>query len=779
MKRRLIVVGWLVLLLGAVLTSVLVFDLDEDLGAFLPPGSTPLDTILLEQIRHAAAGRLILTAFEGGTASGRAAASREARVRLEDVAGLARVQNGEAPLDLGAFAPLEPYRYLLTAPGPFDTAGLRQALEDRLDELRSPLGPLIGGNVAEDPTARMRALASTWRAGEGPPREAGIWVSVDGSKSLLLIEIASAGTQLEDQTRVVDAVQTLLDSVAAEHAVAAVLSGAPVIQVTTRDAMRAEVTRLSVTASALVILLVLVVFRSPAVLALVTVPLASGLAAGLAATLAVFGAIHGIALAFSVTLLGVAVDYPLHLYGHAQAGRSLEQTAARVWPPMLVGLLTTVAAFGGLATSGIEGLVQIALVTSVGLVVAALCTRHVLPALAPQPRGLPEPVTNRLGQIRLPGLRAPVAAIVAIAALILVANGGRAFENDLGALNPAPTAVRARDAELRRALGAPDLRHAIVVRGRDGEAVLVTVEHIAKRLDTLVDAGALGGYQAISRLLPSRARQEARLAGLPPPEALERTLDQATAGLPFRPGAFAPFVRDVEATRSGGPLDIARGQELLDATPAGVHARRLLLHAGQDWTAMIPLTDVRDPAALEAMVMVPGLDAEVVFADLRQTAGDLLVGVRDAALVRLALGGLAVVVLVTILSRRPWPGLQVALALTGALVVTAAILVMLGQRLSLFHVFGGLLVFGLGADYALFTMLRSHRQGEGARTRATLVICATSTCIVFGVLATSETAILRALGLTVTLGTVLAWLACAAMVDPVHDVTGRHGTWSR
>ena len=69
-----------------------------------------------------------------------------------------------------------------------------------------------------------------------------------------------------------------------------------------------------------------------------------------------------------------------------------------------------------------------------------------------------------------------------------------------------------------------------------------------------------------SEFLPSAARQRARQAALPDAPALRRALTQAANGLPFRPGLFEPFLRDVEQARTGAPLDLDRVQRHRPAT---------------------------------------------------------------------------------------------------------------------------------------------------------------------------------------------------------------------
>jgi predicted exporter len=103
------------------------------------------------------------------------------------------------------------------------------------------------------------------------------------------------------------------------------------------------------------------------------------------------------------------------------------------------------------------------------------------------------------------------------------------------------------------------------------------------------------------------------------------------------------------------------------------------------------------------------------------------------------------------------------LPIGSAIVVVAALLHALDERFSLFHLASFLLVIGLGLDYALFFNRRDGTQTERGRTVYGLIVCSTTTILVFGVLALSHIPVLRAIGLTTALGS-LACLVFAALL---------------
>jgi predicted exporter len=69
-----------------------------------------------------------------------------------------------------------------------------------------------------------------------------------------------------------------------------------------------------------------------------------------------------------------------------------------------------------------------------------------------------------------------------------------------------------------------------------------------------------------------------------------------------------------------------------------------------------------------------------------------------------------------------------------------------------------ILAAGLGLDYALFFEHAADDRAEQRRTFHALLVCSASTLLVFALLAASTLPVLRAIGLTVSLGVVSNFL---------------------
>jgi predicted exporter len=734
----------------------------NDLSAFLPRSPSPEQQLLVEQLREGVVSRLLLVAIEGADEGSLAAASKRLAAALRADPAFLSVDNGVASASSQDREVLWRYRYLLSpdfAPERFSTAGLRRSLEDDLRLLASPAGMLMSRTLPADPTGEL--LRALDRLGDqvSIPMRHGVWFSADGKRALLVAQIRAPGADLDAQEQALQSIRSAFSrvQVASERLL---LSGPSLFSVMTRSQIREDAWRLSALATVLIAALLLAVYRSPRVLVLGLLPVASGAAAGIAAVSLGFGFVHGITLAFGVTLIGEGVDYAIYYF---------LQGFARLWPTLRLGVVTSICGFSALLFSGFTGLSQLGLFSIVGLIVAAAVTRWVLPVLTPS--GVNAIAVAAVGErvdrlVRPPRWLAPaVLALLGGAALSLLFWPRERWSTDLASLSPIPESARVLDQQLRRDLGAPDIRHLVVVQAKSDEAALQAAEQVGLALDQAVRQAQLDGFDSPALHLPSRRTQLARRAALPEPQALNASLEQAAKGLPFRPGLFKPFVEDIVATRSMAPLE----RRDLAGSKLALKVDTLLVHGERGWSAMLPLRGVYDAGAIaRSVAAVSGVQG--VLLDLKKESDELYRAYLHEALEHALLGAAAILVLLAASLRSARRVFDVVAPLAAAVILDAALFAVLGEQLSLFHLVGLLLVVAVGSNYSLFFDRLAFYPDERARTLASVLLAALCTAIGFGVLAFSRVPVLHAIGSTVAIGALLALFFSAILSRHAHAV---------
>ncbi len=751
-----------VLLAVVVLLAVLWTTPKTDLSFAFPQQPSPDLELLAERLQKGPSAALVLLALsaeDSETASPEtlvALSNRLARA-LDESGRFQFVANGNIRGPGPEVAALFDKRYLLNPPvaaEDFRAAALRTALERRLEELHTALGSATKRLLPVDPTGRLQEVLRFWQGAQGAPRPGGAWLSADRTAAFIMLRSAVPAYNLAAQQEAVGFIHETFASAKGEQALRMELAGPIVFATQSSQVIQAEMRWLTLLSALMVIALLFAAFRSIGLLLVVLLPLGFGVSAGIFAVLALFGEIHGITLAFGGILIGISVDYPIHLASHTTRVDGTRAALQSVWPTLRLGLLTTVAAFMSIALSSFPGLSQLGLFAVAGLVTAAIVTRWLLPlvlpgAAAPLPWALGSKIAIGPGKVRL--LRLALLALTLPAALAIGFRDTALWETDLRKLSPIPVEAMAMDRRLRGQMGAADVRYLLVIREPSLEEALQHSETLAGDLQDLVASGMLGGFEMAARYLPSLKSQKRRRDALPSPPELARALTTATEGLPFRPGLFDPFLEAVARSKRGPALTPE------DFQAAGLEwlIESLLFQQGTDWVALIAPQGLGDPQGLASFVAARS-DGVLSFLDLQRGSEALVDGYRKEALLWLSAGALIAMAVLFVGLRSAARVFRVMAPVVLSVLFTVTVLSLTGTSLSIFHLLALLLVAGAGLDYALFFERYAAHPTDWSLTLRAVVLCAATTATVFSILAISSISVLHELGKTVAVGTVLS-----------------------
>jgi predicted exporter len=303
--------------------------------------------------------------LSGGAPEELADASRALVAKLAGNPLFRLVANGEVSID-EVPEPLLPYRYLLSSTlddRVFDEDFLHRELQARARDLASPAGAFLESWLPHDPTLELLAVLQRWQPAQEPNRIYDVWFDRAGERALLLAETTAPAFDPERQRIAIQALHSAFASIETAHRFSITISGAGQFSVLMEERTRGEAQMLGTAATAGMIVLLLVAYRRASSVAFSALPLATAGLAGLAVVSALFGQVHGITLAFGFTLIGVALDYPLHLLSHRREHLSALTIVRQLWPTLATGVASTCIAYLTFLFSGVVGLRQLALFT--------------------------------------------------------------------------------------------------------------------------------------------------------------------------------------------------------------------------------------------------------------------------------------------------------------------------------------------------------------------------------------------------------------------------------
>lgn len=783
--RATLLVLWLLALAGLGWMVSQRLKISTDLRSFMPAPTTPDQRLLMEQVGEGPGSRLLLLAIgrscascascargtgpsmagAGSSDEQLAALSQGLATALKNDPRYSQVVNGS--FDPGALDPaLLPYRYLLSPTldtQPLDEAYLADQLQQRLDDLSSPAASLLKGLLPRDPTLEVLKLAQMWAPAQSPQVRDGVWFSPQ-DEALLLVQTVAAGFDPGAQQQAIDGIEQAFHALPGSAGAKLDLSGPGYFSVVVGAQTRHQADWIGRISTVGFIALLLLAYRSFSSLLLSALPIASAALAGITALTLAFDEVHGITLAFGFTLLGVAQEYPIRVLSHRRAGEDAVQSVRALWPLLLTAIASACIAYLAFYASGVNGLKQLAVFTIVGLLAAGFSTRYLLPHLLPRRvRDVADMrwlVRAREFVDRLPRPRWIPLLVAAAIVVMLALAPGPFWQNNLAALTPLPQDMLQHDARLRKALGAPDVRYLLVLQAPTEQEVLALSQHLQPRVDALLAKHAVDALELPSRYLPTVALQHERQLKLPDHATLQRELAEALDGLPFRADLFQPFLDDVQTARRLPPLTPERYAQ----TPLGQRLSAMLVQRDGHWLGLGTVSGVHDVAALQALG--ENTDGAVRLLDLKAASESLVVDYRTRILQALLAAAILLVLTISFALRSVRRAWHVLAPMTLATFLVLAVERMAGIEISLFHLVALILAGGLGLHYALFFERDTGDPAEQRRTLHATIVCVLSALLVFGMLAWATIPVLRAIGLTVSLG--VAFHFCLSILMAPH-----------
>jgi uncharacterized protein len=566
-------------------------------------------------------------------------------------------------------------------------------------------------------------------------------------------------------------------------------AGAYRVSLEAERVIRREGITSSVVSLALLLLVVIVVFRTPWIMVYGVVPLA--LAALL--TLGVNGLMQGTlspatsgsaSMLFGLGIDGVVLMY-LRYLGERRAGqsadraiRSMSGTASSV----VLAQATTAATFFALVFVDFPTLQDLGRLVGVGILLACGLTIAWLPASLPE-----RPETHSgygltagwLGRFVTRATR-PIVWIGLIATVVLAAASTRLHLD---------TSLEKLQAQTRGAM----LEKIVAERfslPRDVLLVLDEDENIERLLDTEDRLGRAVSERAptvlvsgIGFMLPSARVQaavgRAILDGRLSSGDVQRQVETAAKQVGFRSDTFVPFFNrlprllDSEARISYDGL-IAHGlgsvvsHFIIDREGRYTAVTYLYPQQGLDIDALGAIIRDVDPAL--RLTGIPVIDHEIG----KRFFPEFVRGI--------AIGSVAVAILIYLVFRTIRYTLLAMLPTAIGFVWSAGILALLRIELDLFSLFAAVTFIGIGVDYSIYVLYQYLFEKESnmsevmTRTGAAIIIACTTALIGFGTLVSSSYEPLHVFGV-VSIVTLTCCLAASILLLPALIIQGDR--WSQ
>ena len=202
------------------------------------------------------------------------------------------------------------------------------------------------------------------------------------NKSYAFLETPYGATETRRNAALLDSLNALTDEVAAAYpALTCRWTGAPVIAVGNARRIKTDTVFCIALSLVLIILLLAYAFPRRRDLWLILLAVSFGWMTGMEVLRLVTPAVSAVVLGIGSVLIGIAVNYPLHLLVHRRYTCSVRQTLDEVLTPLVVGNITTVGAFMALIPLQATAMRHLGIFAAAMLIGTIVCCIAVLPHL--------------------------------------------------------------------------------------------------------------------------------------------------------------------------------------------------------------------------------------------------------------------------------------------------------------------------------------------------------------------------------------------------------------
>lgn len=650
-------------------------------------------------------------------------------------------------------------------------AELQQAMDNNFTLLNSPAGIGMKLQIQQDPLGLTRLILAKLnhlRTEFSMQLEDGFFMSGDGRNCLVLAESKLSLTDSQGAETINNLLNNAYDKALLPGVEARVIGSLPHTLANSRSIQHDLRILLPAATILLTILLGATLKNIRAVIVLGVPFMAAPLAIGI--TSLVFGKVSALSLGFGIVLLGIAVDFSIHLYlALSREQGTQSEILKKVGRPVFFAMLTTASVLSVLFFSEVPSHRQMATLAFSGVLLAVLFAWLAIPTIIPKKTLLRNSATHRIlsgnwlfsSKLQKTGL---------FLWLILLAAGALTwpqlrYNGDLRVLDAPDPAVIADEAHFTATWGAKGDQAFVISHGDTLKDALNTNSRVYRFLQ----AGNFENFQSLAPILPGpEVQQHNRHTWNQFWDSIRPEFDthflKAATNRGFSERAFTPFFQEIE--KDPGLLS---PEKLLNGPLQPMLATMLRTLPGLDDTEhgkrFMALTTVAiNTGNLQQLISLGDNDPAVTVIANSKWRGEVERLLRkDIALLSL-LAGSAIVLLVSIQFRKIDATLAVLAPVLSALAAMSVFCWLTNGELNMMHVIMGIMVIGLSVDYGIFVVCSRH-DNHVTSSAIAVSICAASSLIGFGVLAFAGHPALHSLGITVLVGIGVAW-PVALIVSP-------------
>ncbi|OBQ56932.1 MMPL family transporter [Tamlana sp. s12] len=478
--------------------------------------------------------------------------------------------------------------------------------------------------------------------------------------------------------------------------------------------------------------------------------------------------ISAISLGIGSVLLGVTLDYSLHILTHLRNKNDVKNLYTEISKPILMSSLTTALAFLCLLFINSQALQDLGIFAAISVlgssVFALLFIPHVYRESATKSNR--NTLLDKIASYNLHKKKWAVITVILLCIASLFTYNTVKFNNDLTQLNYQPKHLKASEVRLDKLINSSSKSLYIAAYGTSEENTLQVNEAVLNELEDLKNSKDLINYSSLSTLVHSEKQQQKQIArwnAFWDDQTINSTksdLIESGNALGFKPSTFQAFYNLLH--KDFKPLK-SSDYKTLKAFSVDDY-----LATEDHFTTITTLVKVKD----DTPVLNRFKNQEhIVIIDRRQMNESLL-GHLKSDFNKLIGYSLIVILIILLVSYKSFSlTLVTAIPICLTWLLTIGIMGFFNIEFNIFNIIISTFIFGLGIDYCIFItngLLQECRTGVKALPthKTSILLSVITTILGVGVLIFAKHPALHSISLVCLIG-ILSALLVAFTIQPI------------
>ena len=569
----------------------------------------------------------------------------------------------------------------------------------------------------------------------------GYVITKDNQKVLLFISPKLPGNETKRNTLFVDKLDAIKASLNTTFKKTASVEyfGATNIAVANARQIKSDIQTTTMIAITLLMLILMVYYRKFFIPLIIMIPTIFGVLFAVALLYFLRGTISAISLSIGSILLGVTIDYALHILTHYKHNSDVRVLYKDITKPLIMSSTTTALAFLCLLFVNSGALQDLGIFAAVSVMVSALFSLLIIPHLY-KPKNSKDTyhntVLDKMAKFSFHNNKALIVISVIVIIVSFFTFNKVVYDKDISQLNYVPADIKLAERHLEGTTNVTSKSLYVTTYGSSAEEVLQNNNLLYTQLNTDKKSNKLLSYSSIGGIVFSEKEQQKKIDRWnnfwtsQRKQLIKSGLVAEGNKLGFKPDAYNNFYTLLDTKFK--PVSL---KEYLKVKTLFLNEFITEKNGFYTISTVVKVSDTQRDKMVKELSAKP----QVMVIDRQQMNETFLGGLKDDFTSLVNYSFIAVVLILFLFFRRIELVIISCIPIVITGIVTTGIMGMFDVRLNIFSTIVCTLVFGHGVDFSIFmtsALQKEYSTGknEMATYRTSILLAVLTTVLGIGAL---------------------------------------------